>query len=152
MELEDVLDKTFLGNSVTQWLWAAGIFLAALALCWIVVWLVSKGLHRFARKTTTFWDDIAAAVVDSTNKTLLAFVAAWAAVQVLAVPDWLARAFGVAAVVAIALQVGIWASKSLSEWLKVQRAKKEGEPETLTMLSGVEWVGKVVIWLISTLR
>jgi small-conductance mechanosensitive channel len=148
MELENVLDQTFLGNSLSQWLWAAGIFLAALALCWIVVWLMSKALHRFARKTATLWDDIAAAVVDSTNKTLLTFVALWAAVQILTMPAWLSGAFGVAAILAIALQVGIWASKTLSEWLKVQRAKKEGEPETLTMLSGVEWVGKVVIWLV----
>lgn len=148
MNFEDILNDTFLGNPVSQWLWAAAIFFGTLVLCWIAIGLISKALHRLADKTATVWDDIAAAVVGSTKQVLLAFVAAWAAIQALVMSDWIARGIHIAAVIALALQVGIWANKTLAEWMVVQRKKKKGEPETLTWLSGIEWAAKIVIWLV----
>jgi small-conductance mechanosensitive channel len=148
VNLEDFLSDTVLGNPVSQWLWAAGIFVGTLVLCWITIRLISKALHRLADKTATVWDDIAAAVVGSTKQPLLVFVAAWAAIQALVVPDWIAHGIHIAAVVALALQVGIWANKTLAEWMAVQRKKKKGEPDTLTWLSGIEWAAKIVIGLI----
>ena len=148
MDLDAFLNQTYLGNAGSQWLWATGIFFGTLALCWIGIGLLSKGLHRLAQKTATVWDDIAAAVVSTTNKLLLVFISAWTAIQPLSLPDWVAHAVRVAAIVAIALQVGIWANRTLAEWMRVQREKKEGEADTLTLLSGVEWAGKILIWLI----
>ena len=147
MDLDRILNEVFLGNPVSQWIWAAGIFLAVLVGCWVLISLLSKALHRLAVRTATVWDDIAVAVVGSTKKSLLVFVALWAAIQALAVPDLFAQAIRIAAVAALMLQVGLWSSKALAEWMQEQREKKKGEPEALTWLSGIEWAGKILIWL-----
>lgn len=46
------------GNTATQWLWAAALFLGSLAVSKLVYWLIGNFVKKLAEKTTTKLDDI----------------------------------------------------------------------------------------------
>ena len=55
------------------------------------------------------------------------------------------------AMIVVVLQVGIWATRALTEWLEIVAKKRSGDGETLTWLSGVDWTGKIIIWAVALL-
>jgi small-conductance mechanosensitive channel len=140
------MNETLLGNPVDKWLLALGILVGTLAIIWLLMRVVRRQLLKLSQKTTTILDDLVVAVLASTKKILLVFVAAWAAIQVLQVPAWVGSTAQILAIVALLLQIGLWANKMLTEWVAIQRRRKADEEEAVTWLSGLEWAGKMVIW------
>ncbi|MEJ2085894.1 MAG: hypothetical protein P8Y44_09480, partial [Acidobacteriota bacterium] len=92
MDIETFLDKTFLANPLSQWLWAAAVFLGTLLVIWVVVRLVGRWLRKFATKTKTIWDDLVVSILDKTKPLLLVFIDLAAAIQVLDLPAWFTNA------------------------------------------------------------
>ncbi|NHZ73760.1 MAG: hypothetical protein GWP16_04750, partial [Nitrospirae bacterium] len=78
MTMTEVLDKTFLGNTLSSWLLAAGIALATLLLLWFLRLLVKKRFTVLAESTKTVLDDVLIAVLESTRLGFLLIVALWA--------------------------------------------------------------------------
>lgn len=148
MTWTDVLGKIFWGNSVSRWLWAMGIFLAVLVAVWILKRFVLKRLRAWAESTETKLDNLVVAILGRTRSLLALLVALWAGSRVLLLPDRLHSLIESAAIVAVLLQIGIWASTALEEWLEVVSKRKAEAGEVLTWLGGLEWIGKVAIWTV----
>ena len=146
MKMTEVLDKTFLGNPLSSWLLAAGIALATLLLLWFLRLLVKKRFTVLAESTKTVLDDVLVTVLERTRLGFLLIVALWAGSRALQLNQGVQRVVYIVIVVAVLFQVGLWATTALMKWLAVVREKKAGEGEALTWLSGIEWVGKILIW------
>jgi small-conductance mechanosensitive channel len=148
MTVTEILDKTFLGNSLSSWLVAAGIALATLLLLWLLRLLVKKRFAALAESTETVVDDLLITVLESTRPVFLVVVSLWAGSRALQLNQITQRIVYILVVVVVLFQIGLWATAALMKWLAIVRQRKAGEGEALTWLSGIEWVGKVLIWSI----
>lgn len=148
MTTTEFLDKSFLGNPLSSWLLAVGVALATLLLLWALRYLVKKRFTSLARATTTLVDDFIVEVLESTRLGFLLVVALWAGSRALQLSPQVQRVVFIVTVVVLLYQVGHWATTALMKWLGIVREEKSGQGEALTWLSGIEWLGKVLIWSI----
>ena len=151
MTMTEMLDHIWLGNPVSRWLMALGIFLAMIVVLWPIKRWIAKRITALADSTETPLDDIVASVLSATRFGFMALIALWAGSRVLELPDFLANGLGKIVVIVVVLQVAIWASRSLTEWLKIVAKKEAKDGEALTWLGGVEWTGKIIIWAVALL-
>ena len=144
----EILDKTFLGNPLASWALAVGIALSTLVLLWLLRLLIRKRFKKLAKTTSTVVDDLVVEVLESTRPIFLIVVSLWAGSRALQLGPRIQRAVFLVAAIVVLFQVGIWATTALMKWLAIVRQEKTGEGEALTWLSGIEWLGKIVIWSI----
>jgi len=151
MTLTGTLDYVWLGNPVSRWLIALGIFLAVIVVLWpLKRWILGR-MKVLAASTDTELDNLVVEVFKSTRFVFVALIAAWAGSRVLDLHDLLFVGLEKIAIIVLVLQVGLWATKALTEWLKIV-GQREGEGgEALTWLGGVEWAGKFLIWTVALL-
>lgn len=146
-----VLDHVWLGNPVSQWLVALGIFLAVIVVLWpLKRWILGR-MKALAVATETPLDNLVVEVFKSTRFLFVALIGIWAGSRVLELPELLFVGLEKVAIVVIILQVGLWVTKALTEWLKIVGEKQSEDGEVITWLSGVEWAGKFVIWIVALL-
>lgn len=148
MTVPETLDKIFLGNPLSSWLLAAGVALATLMLLGSLRFLIKKRFTSLAKTTVTIVDDLVVEVLNRTRLGFLLIVAVWTGSRALQLAPRVQRTVYIVTVVVLLFQVGIWATTALMKWLAIVRDEKTGEGEALTWLSGIEWLGKVLIWSI----
>jgi len=151
MTMTEFLDKSFLGNPISSWLLAAGIALLTLLLLGSLRFLIQKRLATLAKSTATIVDDLIVEVLESTRMAFLLVVALWAGSRALQLAPSVQRAVFIVTVIVLLYQVGQWATTALMKWLSIVREEKSGQGEALTWLSGIEWLGKILIWSIVAL-
>ena len=147
MTPSEILDRVWLNNPVSQWLIALGIFLAVLVVLWPIKRFILRKMRVWVKTTDTQLDNLVVKVLGKTKPLFIFLVAVWAGSRVLNMPAFLYSALEKVAVVVVILQVGIWATTGLIEWLEIVRVKSAKEGQVLTWLGGVEWAGKFVIWI-----
>lgn len=148
MMMTELLDKSFLGNTLASWGVAAGVALATLLLLWMLRNLVKKRLAALAESTETVVDDLVVAILEGTRPGFLFIVALWAGSRALQLDPRVQGITNVVFIIVVVIQIGLWATTALMKWLSIVREEKSGEGEALTWLSGIEWLGKILIWSI----
>lgn len=151
MTVNEAMDHVWLGNPVSQWVLAFGIFLVVVVVLWpIKKWIVGRA-KALATETDTPFDDMAVQILKSTRFVFVALLGLWAGSRVLALPDFLFHGFEKAAIIVVVVQSGIWASKALGEWLRIVSERRESDGQMLTWISGVHWTGRIIIWAVALL-
>ncbi len=140
------LDYVWLGNSVSRWLIAVAVALAVVVALVPIKQFVLNRWKTFAKTTDTELDNLIVRVLGKTKRLFVLAIALWAGSRVLVLPDRLVTTLGRVAILIVVLQVGIWATTLLLEWLEILREKSARKGEVLTWLGGVEWIGRVLIW------
>jgi len=148
MTVPETLDKIFLGNPLSSWLLAAGVALATLMLLGSLRFLIKKRFTSLAKTTVTIVDDLVVQVLKSTRLSFLLVVALWAGSRALQLTPRIRNVVYIVTVIFLLFQIAIWATTALMKWLAIVRDEKAGEGEALTWLSGIEWLGKILIWSI----
>ena len=151
MNITELLDSIWLGNTVSHWLIAVGVFFAVIVGLWPLKKLVLNRLRVFAASTDTDFDDLILKVIQGTKFVIVLVIAAWAGTRVLVLPKLILNGFETLAIIVGVLQVGIWATTWLTGWLKIIGEKRAEDGEAITWLRGVEWAGKLVIWAVALL-
>ena len=146
--MSEFLDKTFLGNPLSSWGVALAVALATLLLLALLRSLVRKRFTALAESTKTALDDVLISVLESTRLFFLVLVSLWAGSRTLQMSPKVRNIVYIVIVVIVLFQFGLWLTTGLMKWLAIIREKKTGEGEALTWLSGIEWIGKVLIWSI----
>ena len=137
----------FLGNSLLQWLVAAGVFLGtALALRLLSALLLSR-MHALAERTATDVDDLIGQLLRKTKTLVILLVALWVAARMLTIPPRLDAAFSRILIVALLLQVGVWAA-GLVDYLidRHRRRQIEVDPGVATAIGAMFFVARTLVW------
>jgi small-conductance mechanosensitive channel len=104
-------------------------------------------LARVAQRTRTRWAELLAETVRATSLLLLLPLALHAGASALDLPQRLERFIQLAAVIALLLQVGLWANRWLTRWiarkLEVSRAR---EPREATALGLLGFAARMAAW------
>lgn len=143
------LERVFLGNAVSVWLVAAGIALVAMAALLGLRSFVASRLLRLAGRTETVLDDVIAEALGTTKAIFLALVAVFLGSLALDLPAELAAALTRIAILAVLIQGGLWVSVLLTSWMRRYRdARLEEDAATVTTMSALTFVGKLVLWTV----
>ena len=141
------LDQTIYGNALSTWLIAAGIYAVTTLALWLLERYALRAFARFASQTRTSIDDLVADVLGETKFALILFVGLFAASLVLELDPVVALVIRRAAVIAIVVQGGIWASAAIAFWVRRFVDATAGEDaEAVTMVGALSFVGRLAVW------
>lgn len=143
----EILDHTWLGNSLRDWLVALGVTVVIAAAIQLVVKVVLARVQRLAGRTEMPYDD---ALVGALRRTRWFFVLAVAirlGSRGLSLPGladvWLDRIV----IFAVLLQVGMWASSWVEQVLDAWRRHRYAEdPEVLSSYNLFRYAALVLVW------
>jgi small-conductance mechanosensitive channel len=140
-------DVMVLGNSVSAWLSALGVFLAINIALAAAKWGAISRLSRLAGQTSTSLDDAAVEIARRTHQTLIVLVSLYLASRYLILPDRLLEILHTVAIIAAFLQLGRWISAALFFWLGRygERAAKTNA-SAATTIGALAFVGQLALW------
>ena len=142
--------QSLLDNRLDTWLFGALAFLLT-----ILVFLLLRTFLRALRKRHANREPpLAIALLthlsEHTSKILLWVAALYMAEQILTLPKRVDRAFEIAIVVGIWLQIGIWAAAAASFGLTRQQARS-GDPRLTSTMDILLFMLRVIIWAVVAL-
>jgi small-conductance mechanosensitive channel len=142
-----ILETEIIGNSLTTWAIAFGVAIAFLLVVSILRWVLSRQFKRIADASESLVWDALNAVVRQSQSLFLIIVAVFLGSIALDLPDKAQNLITLAAIVALLIQSGRWASTALRVVLGEYREQKQDEdPASITTLSVIAFVGRVIIW------
>ena len=145
-----MLETVYWGNTFRSYLVAGGVLLAILLAVRISKYILISRVGRLVAHTETRLDDTLLRMVDATKLWLTLFVALYAASLFLILPPDLADKSRTAAVVALLVQIGVWANAAIGATVQRLREKKlaQGETSGIGILAMIGFFVRVVAWVI----
>jgi small-conductance mechanosensitive channel len=146
----DALDRMYYGNSVGDYLIAGGLALVVLIAIRLATLLLRRRMKAIAARTATSVDDLVIDVLGSTRGPLSAVLAFWIGSQTLVVPLRAATVFRQIAIIALWIQLGIWASAAIAGIAERMRARKvaAGDTASVGVIAMMGVLGRVLAWAI----
>jgi|SRR5688572_1601225 small-conductance mechanosensitive channel len=144
-----LLQQVWRANDTWEWIACLAIVLGVLfVLAALRFWLI-RAVGKLSKRTDTRADDIALAVVRSTRLWLLAPLAFYAGALALDLPARIDRLFAAIAVAGGTLQVAFWINSLIHGLLERRIARlRTSDAESVTVLSLLAFVGRVLIWAV----
>ena len=138
---------TLLGNSAATWLAAVLVAAVTFTVLRVAKAAVLARLKVVAERTATPWDDIVVVLLEKTRSWFYLAVGLWAGSRVLTLSASLDHSLNVLVVVVLILQGVGWANRAVTLWLVEQRTTRvETDPGSITTLTGLSYVLRLVIW------
>lgn len=148
----EILDRTFLGNTLLAWATALGIGLVTYIGLRVVMRVVVARARRVTTHTKFRWDDVILGALDSTKNLLLLVVALTVAGRSLALPAGLSAFLGHLTVLAFLWQFAIWVNAGIRGWLEVQRQERAADDAAAVMTMNVVGVTlRIGVWVMAFL-
>lgn len=147
--MENFLDRTFLGNTVTAWLWTIGTLVVIVGVLWLVKVFVIRRLESLATRTTTRADDLVIVLLKRTRYVILLWIALTVALRLLTLEVGTRTFLGRIAVLAFLLQLGIWANGLVEYWLaRYTRERVATDATSVTTMRAIAYALRVLAWSI----
>jgi small-conductance mechanosensitive channel len=137
-----ILETTYLGNPVLDWLIAAAMAAVVFIALAIAKRLAIGQLARVAEKTDTELDDVAVTLLRATHPIFLLLLSLYAGSLILALPEKAALLINQITVIALLIQVAIWGNYLIT-FLIAKTMKKRGEKDTASIAT-VTLIGFIV--------
>jgi small-conductance mechanosensitive channel len=146
LELE-LLDQTFLGNSLMQWAIACGALLASYVLLRLAKRIAGRRLTALASRTETRWDDVISDAINKTKSLFLFVAGVFIASQFLQLPGRTQSFIHNLFVITLLIQAGIWLGVVTLSTLEQyrQRALKKN-PAAATTINALGFLSRILIW------
>jgi small-conductance mechanosensitive channel len=139
--------KILEANDATDWLIAAGVFIAVLVAVPLARYVGTRLFASISRKTGLVWGDALAEMLRGTSVVLFVPIAAYIASLSLTLPAGVERFAALAALAAMLLQVALWGNRAIGFWLrrKVEIARAT-DPDGATALSLIGFGARMLLW------
>lgn len=145
-------NRSFLGNSVADWLVALGMAVLVIVLLRLVTARIMKGVTALSSRTETRIDDLMVELLEKTKLLFIILVAIWAgslALDLQAGTDTFIRSV---LVIGLLIQAAIWGSAVVDHFLNEYRERKlEDDPSVATAMGALSFVSRMVIWTVIVL-
>ncbi len=133
---------------IGMWLTAVAVALLSFLLLKLIVGLAGRRLERVAKSTSTPIDDGVVAVIGRTQWWLLLILSLYAGSLFTELPARATPVLDKTLVIALLLQIGIWAGTALRFALEVYRQRQmKRDPAGVTALNAIGLFAKGLLWL-----
>jgi small-conductance mechanosensitive channel len=146
----DSFDRTFLGNTLSDWLYAGAVFIA--------IFLVVEFLRGMARSRLAKWRQARSAPLEllggfaaRTSRLVVISVALYFSEKLLKLPPKTDNIFEVVIVFGIAVQLALWATTALRFGIERHYRAEGGSESSAGAIGVLMFVGSVVIWAVFAL-
>ena len=147
MEPSTFLERTFVGNTVTAWLWTIGIIAVVIGVAWVAKFFLLRRFEALASRTTTRADDLVVVLLERTRYVILLWIALTVALRTLTIAVEPRAFLGTVAVLAFLLQLGIWANGLIEFWMqRYTREKVATDATSVTTMRAVAYALRVLAW------
>jgi small-conductance mechanosensitive channel len=145
-----LLDTTYFGNSVQQYLYAAAVVLGIFVVVRILRMLIKRRVHKLVVLTQTSLDDLVLELISQTRRLVVTVLALCAGAALLALPDRLKHFLPVLATAVLLVQLGLWGTTAVGFVVERQRRSKvsAGEHDTLPAFSVIGLLGRGLVWAV----
>jgi len=143
----DLLQTTYLGNTVRAWLVAAGVAAGLSVGLRLVISLVLRRLRKVSERTATQIDDIAAAILGNTKGWAILYAGIWLGARPLELPATTDNALRVLAVLVAVLQAGAWGNVAIAQTIRYRvRTAIDHDPATATTMAALGFLVRIALW------
>ena len=149
MTAEELLSLNIYNNPLQEWAVSVLMVLVVWGLMAIIWKVVLKRLRALAGKTETIVDDAIVHALGNTQTWLMVLVGLYIGSRFLDLPDTATRSIHVIMVLGITIQGGLWINAVITCLLDRSRERRiEQDPASVTMLSVIGFIGKLLLWSI----
>lgn len=146
--LKQHLGLELTGEPVELWLLAAAVSVVTFLVLKLVIGLAGRRLGKVAARTSTSIDDGIVAVIRKTQWWPIAVVALYAGSLFTELPERGRTLLNSALVIALLIQLGIWAGTALHFTLEHYRRRRiKKDPGSVTALNAIGLVVNVLLWV-----
>ena len=146
MTLDKTLDIKIFGYTLMTLSVSAGLFLAVLLAVIVFKRVLLKRVAALVRRTDTIWDDRFIKIFEQTRIGLFVPLALYVATTSLNLPTRAATLIAGLATAGVLMQLGIWCSQVIENWLDLMVSK--WDPSKATTMSMLGLVGRGLIWVL----
>jgi small-conductance mechanosensitive channel len=144
-----LLDQTYYHNTVQEWIYAGLAVIFVFLIARILKAILFRQINRISAKTATEWDDLTAGLVDKIKLFFLLVISFYAGSRLLDLPDSATHFINKFVGIILLIQIGILASEAIRIWLAIYRKQKiEDNADTVTTVTSVGFIVRIVLWLI----
>ncbi len=140
-------ELTFLQNDLTDWLIAASVALGSMLLLALIRRIVGRRFARMAERTGSQLDDDLVAVLSHTRGLFVFLLSLYIGLRFVDLPSRFEGIVDSVIMIALFVQVGLWAGALLTLALQRYGEKQQAEnPASTTTLSAIGFLGRLVLW------
>ena len=147
MDWTTLLEREFLGNSLSDWGLSLGLVLVVTLVLRIAALVVLRRLGAFAKRTSNDLDDLAVELLSKTKTLAILLMAVWVAARPLALSaraDQMVR--GVLLIGAL-LQLGYWGIGVINYAVNRWKGRQLDEDQSMaTAIGALGFIGKLALW------
>ena len=148
-DLTHLLNYTLLDNSLQQWLYALMLSVIVFFAIRMVIRVGIARLARLAKKTSTIWDDAVTDALAQTHRLFVIIIALSLGSMLLTFPERIQTLINSITSIALIFQGGLWLNHMGQFWLKQEsQRRRKIDPATVTTVSAIGFVGRLVLWLV----
>jgi small-conductance mechanosensitive channel len=145
----NILNQTFYNNTLKEWLIAVAIFGLIFIAFRIFKLMVVKRLTTLSKKTKTDLDDLVVDLLDEIKTVSLLALAVFASSLVLTLPDKISTIIRITVIFALLFQTAVWGNGAIEFWIdRYKKRKLQVDPASVTTISALGFVGKIVLWVV----
>lgn len=149
--LETINSLEFLNNKLIDWCLSLGSVLILYLALNLMFSVLKRRLKSLSEKTSTVYDDLIAAGLESTKNFTLFVAALWGGAQFLDLGK-IGNYLDFALLIAVTLQVAFWANRMVSAYIIFYTdAKKQDNPGAVSAIQGMSFIARLIIWAIALL-
>jgi small-conductance mechanosensitive channel len=148
MDYRDALDTVFYHNTVATWGVALLTFVAIVAVLYLARRVVVKRVGRIAAHTGTWADDLLVDLLRGTRIVFLVWLLLQVALKILDFPAGTRELLSHLSFAAFAVQLGLWASRAVTFWLRRYSAERAADGAAVTTIKAMAVALKAVAWII----
>lgn len=142
-----LLEQTFFNNTVAKWAIALLIAAAVFAILRIIKTVLSRRLHKLAKKTESDIDDFFADLIKRIKIFFLLILAIYIGSITLSLPKTLSNVIGKLVIIALLWQGAVWGSGTISFWIsRYKKRKTEEDAATGKTFTALGFVLRLVLW------
>jgi len=145
--IPDFLRYVFLGNEAWRWFVAVGVAIVVYLVILVLKGPVARKLLALAERTKTGVDNLLVSVVTKTLPLFVIIVALYAGTRGLELPEKTALLFKHIALVALLVQIAVWAQKFITSLITQRLTKrKEEDPAAASAYGVIGFFARLVLW------
>lgn len=149
MDIMNILNQIYLGNTLYDWIVAVCILAAFFITLKIIQRVVISRLSKLAAKTDTPIDDLLVSMIKQTKLIILIIASAYVASNAITLKPSIAALLQKAVILILIIQAGIWASAAVSFWLqRTIEKRKEEDAASATTIGLLGFVARLILWII----